>query len=641
MTHIKNNKEYNGSSIQVLEGLEAVRVRPGMYIGSTNTRGLHHLLWEVVDNAIDEHLSGYADQIKVNIQKDGSVNVEDNGRGIPVDIHPKQKIPTARVIFTVLHAGGKFNNSGYNISGGLHGVGASVVNALSEWMDVEIYREGKTYIDRFENGGKPVTTLTKEGLLPTKGKTNKTGTRVSFKPDESIFETVEWDEDIIKERLKEKAYLNPGITISFYNEKTNESRVFHEEEGIAGFIKELTEDSETLSSIISFEGRVNGIEAQVSMQYVSSTTETIISYCNNIPTHDGGSHVTGFKTGLTRLINNYVKELNFAKDTFDGKDIRSGLVAIVSLRHPNPQYEGQTKGKLSNTDAKSSMEEIISNDGRKMMDRHVMDLKEIVEHIKKVAKIRLKEDQLKVKLDSKEVKLQTNGKLAMCFSKDPKKNELFIVEGNSAGGTAKQGRDREFQSVLPLRGKVLNVEKSSMEKALKNQEIISLYAALGCGYGEEFNIEKLKYDKIIILTDADVDGSHIRILLMTLFRRFSPELLTQGHVYRGVPPLYKITFDKKATKNNPNFEYAYSDKELKKIQEDGRRTIKSIQRYKGLGEMDADQLWETTLDPHTRILEQITVDSMAETSKVTELLMGSKTEPRREFIVKNAHKANL
>lgn len=644
MTKLKEKEkiqEYNGSDIQVLDGLEAVRVRPGMYIGSTNERGLHHLLWEIVDNSIDEHLNGHCNLIDVTQHKDGSMSVKDNGRGIPVDIHPKENLPTVRVIFTTLHAGGKFNGNGYKNAGGLHGVGSSVVNALSEWLEVEVARNGKVYLDRYENGGNPVTKLTKKGELPTIKTAKETGSKITFKPDASIFETTLFDDELIAERLKEKAYLNPGLTLTYTNEETGETITFHEEEGIAGFVREITDGSQTLSNILTFEGRVNGIEAKVALQYVSSSNETIISYVNNIPTHDGGTHVTGFKSGLTRLINNYVKELNFAKDTFDGRDIRSGLVAIISMSHPNPQYEGQTKGKLSNTNARGAMEEIVQSDGQKMMDRHIMDIKEIVEHIKKVAKLRIKEDTLKINVDSKEVKLQTNGKLSVCLSKDASKNELFIVEGNSAGGTAKQGRDRHFQAVLPIRGKILNVEKASLEMALKNEEIVSLYSALGCGFGEDFDLSKLKYDKIVILTDADVDGSHIRILLMTLFHRFSPELITQGHIYRGVPPLYKVTFDRRATKNRPNFEYVYSDKELEAMQADGRRKIKSIQRYKGLGEMDAEQLWETTLNPKSRTLERIVVDSKVETSKVTELLMGNKTEPRREFIVKNAHKANI
>lgn len=637
----ESTNPYDGSAIQVLEGLEAVRVRPGMYIGNTNTRGLHHLLWEIVDNGIDEHLSGHATVINVIKHKDGSMSVKDNGRGIPADLHPKLNIPTVRVVFTTLHAGGKFNGSGYSLSGGLHGVGSSVVNALSEWVDVEVYRDGAIHHDRYENGGHPVVSLTKDGFLPTIGESNETGTRVHFKPDESIFETVAFDEEVIMERLKEKAYLNPGLTLSYHDEATGRLTVFHEEDGIAGFIKEMNEGSQAISGILTFEGRCNGIEAQVAMQYVQSSNETIISYTNNIPTHDGGTHVTGFKSGLTRLINNYVKELGFAKDTFDGRDIRSGLVAIVSLKHPNPQYEGQTKGKLSNTNAKGAMEEIVYTDGQKVMDRYIMDVKAIMEHIQKVAKLRKKEDSLKIKLDSKEVKLQTNGKLSGCLTKKPSEAELFIVEGNSAGGTAKQGRKRQFQAVLPLRGKILNVEKASMENALKNQEIVSLFSALGCGYGDDFDLSKLKYEKIVILTDADVDGSHIRILLMTLFHRFAPELLTQGHVYRGIPPLYKITFDRRATRTNPNFEYVYTDRELAQVQKDKRKKIKSIQRYKGLGEMDAGQLWETTLNPDTRLLERLTIDSKAETSRVTELLMGNKTEPRREFIVNNAHKANI
>lgn len=641
LSQTETKENYNAQSIEVLEGLEAVRKRPGMYIGNTNTKGLHHLIWEVLDNSIDEHLSGHGNNIYFTIHKDESITVKDEGRGIPVEIHEKMKMPTVRVVSTILHAGGKFGGGGYKVSGGLHGVGSSVVNALSEFMDIKVSRDGNIYHDRYENGGKPVIALDKKGELPIVGKSNVTGTETRFKPDASIFETLEWDVDLIRTHLREKVFLNSKLTIYFNDERTDETEVFHEEDGIAGFIKELNEDKTTLTNIITFSGISNGIEVDVAFQYTDDHSETIISYCNDIPTHEGGTHVTGIRGGITRLINGYVKELSLAKETFEGKDIRSGFVAVVSIKHPEPQYEGQTKGKLGSSDAKPAVEDVVQREGQKKLDLRIMDLKAIVEHIQMVVKLHKKEENLKVNLQSKEIKLQTNGKLASCLSKDYEKNEIFIVEGDSAGGTAKQGRQRKHQAVMPLRGKILNVEKASMESILNNAEIVSLFSALGCGYGDSFDITKLKYDKVVILTDADVDGSHIRILLLTLFYRFTPELLTKGHIYRGVPPLYKVFFDRKATKAKPNFQYVYSDAELNQLRADGRTTIKSIQRYKGLGEMDAEQLWDTTLDPSTRLLEQITIDSMVESNKITELLMSNKTEPRRNFIVKNAHKANI
>lgn len=634
-------KHYGASSIEVLDGLEAVRKRPGMYIGNTNTKGLHHLIWEVLDNAIDEHLAGFCTDIYFNIHSDGAITIQDNGRGIPVEVHPKMGIPTERVVLTVLHAGGKFDNSTYALSGGLHGVGSSVVNALSEYLDIEIARDGKVYHDRFEKGGKPVVKLRKGNTLPVIGKSDETGTKIRFKPDATIFETTEWDVDIIKSRLKEKAYLNKDLTIYLEDERTQEKVTFHESDGIVGFIRELNEDKDAVSSILSINGISGNIEVDIAFQYTDGHTESVISYVNDVPTHEGGTHITGMRSGLTRLINGYVKDLNLFKDTFEGKDVRSGLTAIVSVKHPDPQFEGQTKGKLGSSDAKSAVEDVVTRVGQKVMDLRIMELKAILAHIQKIVKLHKKEEALRVNLYSKEVRLQTNGKLANCSSRDAAKNELYIVEGDSAGGTTKQGRDRKHQAVLPLRGKILNVEKASMENIMKNQEIISLFSALGTGYGDNYDGSKLNYDKIIMLTDADVDGSHIRVLLLTLFYRFAPQLLLDGHIYRGVPPLYRIQYDRRATAAKPNFEYVYSDAELQKKMADKRVKIKNIQRYKGLGEMDAEQLWETTMNPETRILERISIDNMMDAHKVTDLLMSSKTEPRRKFIEDNAHKANI
>lgn len=635
----KEKQTYDGSSITILEGLEAVRVRPGMYIGSTNSKGLHHCVWEIVDNAIDEYLAGYCSEIKVTIHKDGSLSVLDNGRGIPVDIHKQAGIPSARVIFTVLHAGGKFGGGGYKISGGLHGVGASVVNALSEFMDVEIYRDGNIYHDRYENGGKPVEKLTKKNELPIIGQNETTGTKVTFKPDSTIFETVEFKFEVIQRRLQESAYLNKGLKIVLTDERTGESVTLHEENGIEGFIHKLNQDKDTIGPIISFSGISNDIEMDVSFQYTTEFNEQIISYCNNIATIEGGTHVTGYKMGLTRLVNSYVKELNLYKDTLDGRDIRTGLVAVISIKHPNPQYEGQTKTKLGSSDAKTAIDDIVNRDGAHYFDIHIEDVKLIVENAIKSIKLRKAEDRARINLQSKEIRLQTNGKLASCLSRDPKKKELFIVEGDSAGGTAKQGRDRNFQAILPLRGKVLNIEKSSIEKALNNTEITTLFSALGCGFGEQFDISKLEYDKIVILTDADVDGSHIRTLLLTLFYRYAPELLFGGHIYRALPPLYKISLEKK--KGSPDFLHAYSDAERDGIKKKYGNRIKGVQRFKGLGEMSTEQLWDTTLNPDTRRLGRIRIEDAIEADLVTTLLMGSKVEPRREFIIRESKNANI
>lgn len=617
---------YNHSSIRVLEGLEAVRERPGMYIGSTHTEGLHHLLSEVVDNAIDEHLAGHATNIWVRIHPDGSVSTEDDGRGIPVDQHEKG-MPTLRLIMTTLHAGGKFDNNAYQTSGGLHGVGSSVVNALSTRMDVTVYRDGFAHFDRYEGGGIPVLELV-DGDLPKEPLTEpKQGTRIRFWPDATIFETVYWDKKLIMRRLHEKAYLNKGVTIHFIDERdaTPEAITFHEADGLLAFLKAESRDLNALTEPFVISGTANGIAVEVAVMHVQTTTETVMSFTNGIPTNQGGTHVTGLRSGFTRLINSYVRDLSLHKDTFQGKELRSGLMAILSIKHPNPQFEGQTKGKLGSTDAKAAVEEVLLTQGREAYNVRVGNIKVIVDHAKRMQKIHQKEDALHLSLETKQVRLQVNGKLANCSSRKPKERELYIVEGDSAGGTAKQGRDRRTQAILPLRGKPLNVERASLKRALENEEVSSLYAALGAGVGESFDVSKLKFNKIIILSDADVDGSHIRTLLLTLLWRLSPDLVLNGHVYSGVPPLYKVT-------TSSTQQYLYSEAELNRMRADKRIKIKSVQRYKGLGEMDAEQLWETTMNPDTRILEQVVIEDRKEANRITDVLMGAKAAPRRQFI---------
>ena len=637
---------YSGSDIVILEGLEAVRKRPGMYIGSTGTRGLHHMIWEILDNGIDEHLAGFCNELHLTLLKDGGVVVEDNGRGVPVDIHPTKKIPTARVVYTVLHAGGKFNSDVYKVSGGLHGVGASVVNALSSHMIVEIKRDGKVYRDEYKDGGKPVTKLEK-GLLPVVGTCmkNKTGTKVTFYPDDSIFETVEFKPETIRKKLKEIAYLNKNLKIVFKDEHTGEEQTYLEEFGIQSYIKYINRDTAVLhDDVIYIEGKSGDIEVEVAFQYTQNYSEQINAYCNRINVADGGTLVTGFKTALTRIMNQYARELNFLKnkeDNFDGKDIRNGLVAIVSIKHPDPQFESQTKNKLGNTDAKTAVDEVFNREAQRYFDKNVEVLKRILENVHKSFKARTASDKARKGVMKQLLDVDTKSKLAACSSKKSEECEIYIVEGDSAGGTVKTARNRRTQAVLPLRGKILNVEKAPLEKILVNNEIKTMIAAFGCGIGENFDIKKLRYDKIIILTDADVDGAHISTLLLTFFYRFMPELIYQGKVYRGLPPLYRVSYeDKKGKKKNKVSEYLFNDFELEKFRKTGKKILE-LQRYKGLGEMDDTQLWETTLDPESRILAQVSISDTVEADEVTDILMGSNVPPRRQFIMDEAKYANL
>ena len=640
-------EQYSGSQIVVLEGLEAVRKRPGMYIGSTGPRGLHHLIWEIIDNGIDEHLAGYCTSINVNLLKDGGIEISDNGRGVPVDIHPTKKIPTVRVVYTILHAGGKFGNSAYKVSGGLHGVGASVVNALSKRMIVEVRRDGKIYRDEYENGGHAVTQLV-DGLLPVVGKCNKsdTGTKVIFYPDDTIFETVEFKADIIQKKLKEIAFLNKNILINFSDQNTGITKTYQEEYGIKSFVSYLTREMTRIhDEPIYLEGKSGEIEVEIALQYTDSYSEQINAYCNRINVVDGGTLVTGFKTGLTRVINQYARELNYLKEkdeNFDGKDIRNGLVAIVSIKHPDPQFEGQTKTKLGNTDAKSAVDDVFSSEAQLWLDKHIEVLRSILDNSLKSFNARRASDKARVAVLKQLNDVDTRSKLASCSSKKPEECELYIVEGDSAGGTVKTARNRRTQAVLPLRGKILNVEKATLEKILVNNEIKSMIASFGCGIGDEFDLSKLRYDKIIILTDADVDGAHISTLLLTFFYRFMPELILEGKIYRGMPPLYKVEYEttiknKKAKRS----EYLYNDFELEKFRKIEGNKILNLQRYKGLGEMDAHQLWETTLDPETRIMAQIEISDTVEADEITNILMSNNVPPRRSFIMEEAKYAKI
>ena len=635
------DNSYGAENITVLEGLEAVRRRPGMYIGSVSTKGLNHLIYEIVDNSVDEHLAGHCDRINVYLEKDGSATIEDNGRGIPVEMHEKG-ISAERLVFTTLHAGGKFDDSAYKTSGGLHGVGSSVVNALSTHLKVTIKRNGHVYEDEYERGI-PVKEL-KNGLLEEGPKTNKTGTTINFTPDGEIFEKTVFKAEDVKSRLHETAYLNPNLTIYFEDRRKDEvvGITYHEEEGIRGFIKDINKGKESVCDITFLKGEIDGIEAEIAFQYINEFQEVVLGFCNNIYNAEGGTHITGFKTALTTVINNYAKSLGILKDkdaNFTGADVRNGLTAIVSIKHPDPRFEGQTKTKLDNQDAAKVIGKISTDELTRFFDRNLDSLKAVISCAERAAKIRKNEEKTKTNMLTKQkFSFDSNGKLANCISKDASKCEIFIVEGDSAGGSAKMARNREFQAIFPIRGKILNVEKASMDKVLANAEIKTMINAFGCGfsegYGNDFDISKLRYDKIVIMADADVDGAHISTLLLTFFYRFMPELISEGHVYIAMPPLYKVI------PSRGKEEYLYDDAALSNY----RKTHKgqfTLQRYKGLGEMDAEQLWETTLNPDTRLLKLVSIEDPIMASDTTELLMGSDVPPRKAFIHENATEAML
>lgn len=634
-------QSYNADSITVLEGLEAVRMRPGMYIGSVSRKGLNHLIYEIVDNAVDEHLAGFCDHIDVILEKDGSCTVEDNGRGIPVDLH-KSGIPAARVVFTTLHAGGKFDDSVYKTSGGLHGVGSSVVNALSTYMDVEISRDGSIFHDHYEKGS-PTLDL-EDGMLPILGKSRRSGTKINFLPDPTIFDRTDFNEDEVMSRMHETAYLNPKLRIHFEDRRKDEPLIedYHEPDGIIGFVKELNKNSEVLHDVIFYSGDAEGIHVDAAFQYTNDFHENILGFCNNIYNAEGGTHLTGFKTIFTTVINSYAREIGVLKEkdaNFTGSDIRNGMTAVISIKHPDPRFEGQTKTKLDNQDAAKAVSKVTGDEIQLYFDKHLETLKKVIECAEKAAKIRKTEEKAKTNLLTKQkFSFDSNGKLANCESRDYSKCEIFIVEGDSAGGSAKMARNRLYQAILPIRGKILNVEKASIDRILANAEIKTMINAFGCGfsegYGNDFDISKLRYNKIIIMADADVDGAHISTLLLTLFYRFMPELIYEGHVYIAMPPLYKTQPAKGKE------EYLYDDRALEKYRKTHTGKF-TLQRYKGLGEMSADQLWETTLDPARRKLKKIEIEDARMASDVTSLLMGNDVPPRKEFIYKHANDAEL
>ena len=632
---------YDASSITVLEGLEAVRVRPGMYIGSVSTKGLNHLIYEIMDNAVDEHLAGFCSTIHVTLEADGSDTVSDDGRGIPVGMHEKG-ISAERLVFTTLHAGGKFDNDAYKTSGGLHGVGSSVVNALSAHMHVTVKTGGYIYEDRYERG---IPTLElQDGLLPVVGKTKESGTTINFLPDDTIFDRTRFKEDEVKSRLHETAYLNPALTIIYEDKRKEEIEhiEYHEPEGIIGFIKDMNKSKEAIHDVIYYKGESEGITVEVALQYVNEFHENVLGFCNNIYNAEGGTHLTGFKTMFTNVINTYARGLNILKEkdvNFTGADVRNGMTAVVSIKHPDPRFEGQTKTKLDNQDAAKIVSKVTGEEIVRFFDRNLETLKSIIGCAEKAAKIRKTEEKAKTNLLTKQkFSFDSNGKLANCESRDASKCEIFIVEGDSAGGSAKTARNRMFQAILPIRGKILNVEKASIDKILANAEIKTMINAFGCGfsegYGNDFDISRLRYDKIIIMADADVDGEHISTLLLTLFYRFMPELIYEGHVYIAMPPLYKVMPSKGAE------EYLYDDKALEKYRKRHKGPF-TLQRYKGLGEMDAEQLWETTLDPDTRLLKQVEIEDARMATEVTEMLMGTEVLPRKEFIYRHAQDAEL
>jgi DNA gyrase subunit B len=621
------DKQYDAGKIQVLEGLEAVRKRPSMYIGSTDTRGLHHLVYEVVDNSIDEALAGFCSNIDVTINRDNTVTVEDNGRGIPVDLHTKYQKSALEVVMTMLHAGGKFDTDTYKVSGGLHGVGVSVVNALSEWMEVEVYRDGKVYFQRYQRG-KPSTELT------VRGETDKTGTKLTFKADYEVFETLDISFETISKRLREMAYLNKGINIFIKDERTGDENLFHYEGGIVAFVEHLNKNKNPLHAPpIYFQKSKNNTQVEIAIQYNDSYTETVFSFANNINTHEGGTHLSGFKAALTRTANDYAKDRGLIKgtDKLSGEDIREGLTAIISVKLTNPQFEGQTKTKLGNSEVKGIVETLVGEGLGEFLEENPKEAEKIIS--KSVIAAQARDAARKAReLTRRKSALEISalpGKLADCSEKDASKCEVYLVEGDSAGGSAKQGRSRAFQAILPLRGKILNVEKARLNKILKNNEIRALITAIGTGLGDDFDIEKARYHKIIIMTDADVDGAHIRTLLLTFLYRYMKQLIEVGYVYIAQPPLYRL-------KKGKVTHYVYNDAEKdRKMEEIGNQGV-NVQRFKGLGEMNPDQLWETTMNPDTRTLVKVMLENAIEADEIFTILMGDKVEPRREFIETHA-----